>query len=76
MDEFYFSAPAGNSKVLCVGPISKIEAANADVPFCDGLGFYLYVADANEPTSEIQVLGKLTSDTAAEKLCRLIAKTQ
>lgn len=76
MDEFYFSSSIGNSKTLCVGPISESEAANADSPFCDGLGFYLYVVDEAKPTNDVEVLGKLVSDTAAEQLSRLLSKSR
>lgn len=70
MEEYYFEAPVSNTKVLCVGPITKSEAeiASEDSPFCDGLGYYLFLAHADDPKKDIEVLAKLVSEEAAARL--------
>jgi hypothetical protein len=61
--------------MLCIGPITKQEAAliNGDAEFCDGYGFYLYVADASKPNDGIEVLAKITSPEAARNLSSLLS---
>jgi hypothetical protein len=70
MEEYYFEMPLSNSLVLCVGAITREEAASTETDFCDGRGHYLYLANASEPQTPIEVLGKLTSAEAAERLGR------
>lgn len=74
MEEYYFETPLTNSKVLCIGSITKAEAAAAryDAHFCDGFGYYLFVADDQEPRREIEVVAKLVSEEAAASLAHLL----
>jgi hypothetical protein len=47
MDEFFASKPATNDSYLCVGPLTQLEAAEAsESGLGDGLGYYIYVAEA------------------------------
>ena len=47
MDEFFASKPASNHTHLCVGPLTRAAAADAlDDGIGDGLGYYIYVAEA------------------------------
>ena len=72
MQEYYFGVPISNAKTLCVGPITREEANSVDVSFCDGLGYYLYVADSGEQPATIEVLARLTSEDAAFRLSALL----
>jgi hypothetical protein len=70
VEEYYYEVPVNNSKVLCVGPITKQEAevARADGSFCDGFGYYIFLADAVNKRADIEVLGKFVSETAVAQL--------
>lgn len=74
MEEYYFQVPVTNSKVLCVGPITRdeAEAAGSDADFVDGFGYYLFIADSEQPRSPIEVLAKLASDDAVANLGNLL----
>lgn len=73
MEEYFATIPLGNSSVLCVGGITRAETkhANEDGLAVDGLGYYLFVASEAEPKRPVEVLAKLASNSAAEKLARL-----
>lgn len=61
MDEFFFSLDLGNKKSLCIGSITRKEAANLpDSSLGDGTGLYLFLTNglADE---EIKVLARLGS---------------
>ena len=75
MDEHFAYVPITNSKVLCVGSITAAEAAAAreggrDL---DGIGYYLFLADEDSPTSPIEILAKFVSESEAERVARLFA---
>ena len=64
MEEYYFGASLSNSRSVCVGPITRDEAAAAGADFCDGIGYYLYVTDAENPEAT-EVLARFASEEAA-----------
>jgi hypothetical protein len=64
MEEYYFDAPISNSRSICVGSVTRDEAAASGAEFCDGLGYYLYVADVANP-KETKVLARFASEEAA-----------
>ncbi len=68
MEEYYCDIPLTNAKVLCMGPITGREAATAGADFCTGFGTYLYLADASDLRSDIEVIARVVSEEAAEKL--------
>jgi hypothetical protein len=68
MDEYYCEIPLTNSRVLCIGPVTRKEAESADSKFCDGFGTYLFIANADNPSEEIDILAKVVSDEATERL--------
>lgn len=74
MEEYYSEHPVANSKLLCVGPVcqNSIESVREETGFCDGLGYYLFVADATNPREHVEVLAKLASEDAAQKLSSLL----
>jgi hypothetical protein len=72
MDEFFASKPATNDSYLCVGPLTKSEAAEAtEAGIGCGLGYYLYVSD-NDSGRGVEVLGKLGGEDSARRLCDLL----
>lgn len=73
MDEYFAATPATNATVLCVGGVTRAEAAGArdDGIEIDGLGYYLFLADEAEPSRPIEILAKLVSDTAAARLAQI-----
>ena len=68
MEEYYCDIPLTNAKVLCIGPITGREAAGIDAAFCDGFGTYLYLADASDVRGEVEVIARVVSEEAAERL--------
>jgi hypothetical protein len=73
MEEYYFDAPLSNSRSICVGPITQNEAAAAGAEFCDGLGYYLYVCDAENP-SGTEVLARFASEEAAIRMSAMLKR--
>lgn len=73
MDEFFASKPATNDTYVCVGPLTNAEAAEAlDSGIGSGLGYYLYVAENANVRGAVEVLGRLSSEDAARRLCDLL----
>lgn len=72
-EEYYFNVQVTNSRVLCLGPITKHEAVGADATFCDGFGHYLFLANAANPAEDIEVLARVVSEEAADRLSRVLA---
>ncbi len=73
MDEFFASKPATNDSWLCVGALTRSEAvAAADEGIGNGFGYYLYVAETANIHGPIEVLGHLSGEDAARRLCDLL----
>lgn len=74
MDEYFAAAPLGNSRVLCVGGITRAEteAARSDGIDVDGKGYYLFLADESEPHKPIEMLGTLLSPMHAARFASLL----
>lgn len=73
MEEYYFDTPLSKSRSICVGPITRNEAAAAEAEFCDGLGYYLYVADADNPEGT-EVLARFASEDAARQMSDMLKR--
>lgn len=78
MDEYFAASPLGNSRVLCVGGITRAEAAAIRDDGCaiDGQGYYLFVADESDPGKPIELLGTLLSPLHAARLADLLSIRQ
>ncbi|MGY4405283.1 hypothetical protein [Bradyrhizobium sp. USDA 3315] len=73
MDEFFASKPATNDSYLCVGPLTKSEAADvAEAGIGNGLGYYLYVSAIDSRPGAVEVLARLGGEDAARRLCDLL----
>jgi hypothetical protein len=73
MDEFFASKPATNDSYLCVGPLTRMDAADAaDEGIGNGLGYYIYVAAARDIRASVEILGKVASEDAARRLSNLL----
>lgn len=68
MQEYYFDLPLTNSRVLCIGSITKREAEAAGADFCDGFGTYLFLANADDLQEEVEIIAKIVSQEAADRL--------
>jgi hypothetical protein len=76
MDEFFASKPATNDSYLCVGPLTKSEAAEVhDAGIGNGLGYYLYVSGNDNKRGGIEVLGRLAGEDSARRLCDILGFT-
>jgi hypothetical protein len=73
MEEYHFGASLSNSRSVCVGPITRDEAAAAGAEFCDGLGYYLYVTDAENPQGT-EVLARFASEEAAFRMSAVLRR--
>lgn len=77
-DESFAALPLIDGKLLCVGSITRAEAAaaSADIGLSiDGLGYYLFIAEQARPNEPIEVLAKFLTETAALALARSFATT-
>ena len=73
MDEFFASKPATNDSYLCVGPLTKSEAADVvEAGIGNGLGYYLYVSENGNTRGVVEVLGRLAGEDSARRLCDLL----
>lgn len=73
MDEFFASKPATNDTYLCVGPLTKNETADVqEAGIGNGLGYYLYVSENASVRGAVEVLGRLSGEDAARRLCDLL----
>jgi hypothetical protein len=68
MDDYFFEIPLSNARTLCLGTLTKREVDSADADFCDGFGTYLFLANADAPTADVEVIAKVVSTEAAERL--------
>ena len=68
MEDYFFEVPLSNARTLCLGPLTKREADSTDAAFCDGFGTYLFLANADAPGEDVDVIAKIVSVEAAEKL--------
>jgi hypothetical protein len=72
MDEFFASKPTTNENYLCVGPLTRGDAAEAiDSGIGNGLGYYIYVASAS-PSGPVEILGMIPDETAARRICDIL----
>lgn len=74
MDEIVGAVPVSNSATLCIGGITGAEAKRAREAGhdLDGTGYYLFLASEDDPKKPIEVLAKLWSASAAERLARIM----
>ena len=68
MEEYHFGVSLSSSQAVCVGPITQDEAAATGAKFCDGLGYYLYLTDAENPLAA--VLARFASEEAAIRMSK------
>lgn len=77
MSETFASIPVTNSRLLCIGGVTRAEAqeARAAGVEIDGSGFYLFVASEADPSTPIEVLARFFSAEQAERAVDLIPST-
>ena len=75
MGAHFASMPLTNATHVCVGTITDKEAAalRADGIETDGTGYYLFLADENDPETPIEILGCLYDSSKADQLLRMMA---
>ncbi len=73
MQEIFTSIAIKNSKILCVGSITRKESKEAKASGIDAdhNGLYLFLASESEPTSPIEILAKFFSIEQAERAAEL-----
>lgn len=70
MDEFFFSLPLDSKKSLCIGSITRKEAANLpDSSLGDGTGLYLFTTAGDD---DIKVIARLASFEVACSFANMI----
>ncbi|MEM9047787.1 MAG: hypothetical protein AAGC92_03615 [Pseudomonadota bacterium] len=69
MYEKFATIPVSNSRLLCIGGVTRAEAkeARAAGVDIDGSGFYLFLASESEPQAPIEVLASFFSAEHAER---------
>lgn len=71
MDDYFISIPVSESKNICISPITGCEHESAEVSL--GSEFGLFVYETNQLNGNVEVLAKLASREAAERLSELLA---
>lgn len=74
MSETFATIPVSNSRLLCIGGVTRAEAkeARAAGVDIDGSGFYLFLASGSDPKAPIEVLASFFSADHAERAADLI----
>lgn len=74
MSETFATIPVLNSRVLCIGGVTRAEAkeARASGVDVDGSGFYLFLASEAEPNLPIEILARFYSAEQAERAADMI----
>jgi len=72
--ELFASFPVQNSRVLCIGGITRKEAkeASASGIQADSNGWYLFLASESEPTSPVEILAQFFSIEQAERAAEML----
>jgi hypothetical protein len=69
---FFFSAPTGNDRELCLAPLTDREALQAGYAADDVDGYFLFERVVSSQVEDIVVLAHVTSEEAAVRLSRLL----
>ena len=73
MDEFFFSLAIDSKKTLCIGPLTRKEAAAlGDADLGKGAGLYLFFADSEAKTEDITIIGKIESPESAALFANMV----
>ncbi len=73
MAEYYFSAKTDMETTLCIAPITdkRIELSGEEIE--DRSGYFLYQIKGDGEANEIEILARLTSESAAIELSRMLS---
>lgn len=74
MNETFAIISVRNSRVLCIGSITRSEAREARTSGLevDPSGHYLFLASASDPSAPIEILAKFFSAEQAERAVDLL----
>ena len=73
MDEFFFSQVIDSRKTLCIGPITRKEAANLEPEgLGNGNGLYMYFADSEAKDEDITIIARLGSPESAAMFANML----
>jgi hypothetical protein len=74
MNETFATIPVRNSRVLCIGSVTRTEArdARASGLEVDPSGHYLFLASASDPSIPIEILARFFSAEHAERAADLL----
>lgn len=74
MKELFASVSVQNSRVLCIGGITRKEAkeASASGINADASGWYLFLASESEPSCPVEILAQFFSIEQAERAAEML----
>lgn len=73
MDEFFFSQVIDSKKTLCIGPLTRREAASlGDQDLGSAGGLYLFFADSEARSDDITVIGKIGTQESAALFANMV----
>jgi hypothetical protein len=73
MDDCFISIPINDGKNICLSPIPAEYLSTADgLKLGDDYGIFLYETSSSSPGETPQIIGKLMSAEAAEKIAYLL----
>ena len=77
MGDFFLSLPINEEKNICISPLTAEDLSECGIQWLgDDFGLFIYETFVDNPAGELDVLGKLASHEAAERLANLLEASQ
>lgn len=73
MDELYFSVNTDRETTLCLAPLSDRQIALSGEEIDDASGYFLFERTGNGDSSTINILARVTSIDAVERMRTMLA---
>lgn len=74
MDDAFFNIPMGMKRVICITPITREMLSSSGIDCLgDDCGYFVYETVEGDPIRAFNILAKVPSLEAAEKLAELLA---
>ncbi len=67
MDQHYFSVDLGDSKKLCLAPLTDTQIENSGQEIADCGGYFLFERDVINP-NRIEIIAKIVSEESVFRL--------
>lgn len=74
MEEFFFSQQLDSRRALCIGPITRKEAANLSdsAAGISAAGLYMFIVDGPELDADMEIVARMESADAAARMANML----